>query len=188
MQKLKFVKNIYIVLTTCLITVGVVLLIWPQIGLDVMCKIFGAILIVYGVAKILGYFSRDLFQLAFQFDFGLGIVATILGILLLARTDFMIEILSICIGIFLLVDATLKIQTSIDAKTFGITRWWLILTIAIVTAVIGAMLLLIPIKTVSILTRLIGLSLSMDGILNFIVVKSTVNTIKREKKDIIDIE
>lgn len=188
MHSLKTLKNMYIVLTICLITVGIILLVWPQMSLGVLSKIFGIILIVFGITKILGYFSRDLFQLAFQFDFGFGIVSVILGSLLLVRTSFMIEILSICLGIFLILDATLKIQTAIDARKFGIAKWWLILAMAIVTALIGAMLFVVPIETASALTRLLGLSLCLDGVLNIIVVQSTVHTIKQEEKEIIDIE
>jgi len=187
MSGIKIVKNIYTVMTICLCVVGAILIIWPEIGLSTLCKIFGIMMIVYGITKMSGYFTKDLFQLAFQFDFGLGIVSVIIGFLLLFRTNFMIEFLSICIGIFMLVDATLKIQTSIDAKKFGIEKWWLILLIALLVAVIGIILLFIPFDTAVLVTRLVGLSLWFDGVLNLIVVQSTVRTIKRGRQDVIDV-
>ena len=54
-------------------------------------------------------------------------------------------------------------------------------------AVVGVMLLFVPFKTVAVITRLVGLCLCFDGIMNLVVVQSTVHTIKREK-DIIDID
>ena len=54
---------------------GILLLIWPGLGLDVLCKVRGVFFLIYGLAKISSYFTKDLFQLAFQFDFGLGIVS-----------------------------------------------------------------------------------------------------------------
>ena len=57
---------------------------------------------------------------------------------------------------------------------------------AVAVAVIGVLLLFVPFKTVALITRIVGLSLCFDGILNLIVVRSTVGTIKREE-DIIDI-
>ena len=63
----------------------------------------------------------------------------------------------------------------------------LILAIAIVVAIVGALLLFMPFKTVSAITRLMGLCLCFDGILNLIVIRTTVQTIRREK-DIIDID
>ena len=75
MQGLKTVKQLYTIITICFITIGFVLLIWPQIGLNLICKIVGVFLITHGVLRLAGYFSRDLFQLAFQFDFALGIIS-----------------------------------------------------------------------------------------------------------------
>ena len=185
------IKNIYLLLIVCSILVGAVLLIWPQMGVSVMCKVYGVFLLIYGLGKLSGYFTGDLFQLAFQKacqDFGLGIVSLILGFVLLLRTEHIVEFLAVCIGIFMLVDAALKIQTAIDAKKFGISKWWLILMMAVMVAFVGALLLLAPFETGSILVRVLGLSICIDGIMNLIVVMSTVRSIRRGREDVIDIE
>ena len=88
----------------------------------------------------------------------------------------------------MLVDAALKIQTAIDAKKFGISKWWLILMMAIMVAFVVALLLLAPFETGSILVRVLGLSICIDGIMNLIVVMSTVRSIRRGREDVIDIE
>ncbi len=103
-----------------------------------MCKVYGVFLLIYGLGKLSGYFTGDLFQLAYQYDFGLGMVSLILGFVLLLRTEHIVEFLAVCIGIFMLVDAALKIQTAIDAKKFGISKWWLILMMAIMVAFCGS--------------------------------------------------
>lgn len=188
MRNLKTIKNAYLILTICSVMVGAMLLIWPQIGVNVLCRIYGAFLLMFGLAKLYGYFTRDIFQLAFQHDFGLGIVSLILGIVFIVRTQRVMEYLAICIGIFMLIDAALKIQTSIDAKKFGITSWWLILAAAILVAVVGAFLLFAPFETGNVLLRIIGFSICMDGIMNLIVVHNTVRSIRRGQEEIIDIE
>ena len=68
-----------------------------------------------------GIFAKDAYQLAFQFDLALGIVIAIVGIVFVCRTARVVQLLSTCIGIVMLVDATFKIQTSIDSKRFGIS-------------------------------------------------------------------
>ena len=155
------IKNIYLLLIVCSILVGAESLIWTQMGVSVMCKVYGVFLLymfllIYGLGKLSGYFTGDLFQLAFQYDFGLGIVSLILGFVLLLRTEHIVEFLAVCIGIFMLVDAALKIQTAIDAKKFGISKWWLILMMAIMVAFVGALLLLAPFETGSVLVRVLG--------------------------------
>ena len=135
-----------------------------------------------------GYFTKDLFQLAFQFDFGLGIVSIIMGALMLFRTEHLVEFLAFCIGVFMLVDAALKIQTAIEAKRFGISSWVWILITAILAGVIGALLLFSPMKTTGVIVRMVGLGICLDGVLNLVVVTNTVKTIKNAEKDIIDME
>ena len=83
MHTLVRVKNAYTVMTICLIALGAALLFAPQLGLRTLCVVYGVFLIVYGVTKLSGYFAKDLFQLAFQFDLALGIVSIVLGIIII---------------------------------------------------------------------------------------------------------
>lgn len=176
MNGIKGFKNMYSILTVCLILVGLVLLLVPGIALNVVCIVFGIYMIIYGIVKIAGYFAKDVYQLAFQFDLALGIVAAIVGIVFICRTSSIVQLLSTCIGIVMLVDATLKIQTALDSRRFGISSWWLILLMAIIVAVTGIMLILMPGETTRFMIRLIGLNLCLDGILNLIIVINTVKT------------
>ena len=59
MNGIKNFKNMYSILTICLILVGAVLLIAPGIALDVVCIIFGIYMIIYGAVKIMGYFAKE---------------------------------------------------------------------------------------------------------------------------------
>ena len=95
MKQLKIVKNMYIVMDVCLIIVGLLILFSPIKAINVLCRIFGVVLVLLGAVKILGYFTKDIFQLAFQFDFALGIISVILGAVLIFRTSYMVEILSV---------------------------------------------------------------------------------------------
>ena len=174
MHTLVRVKNAYTVMTICLIALGAALLFAPQLGLRTLCVVYGVFLIVYGVT--------NLFQLAFQFDLALGIVSIVLGIIIIKKTEYIIEILSTAIGIFMLVDGAFKIQTAVEAKRFGIERWWLILVMSFVVAFVGILLLVTPFETAGMIVRLIGLNLSLDGILNLFVVRNTVETIRRNTK------
>ena len=182
MNKLKIVKNAYSILTVCLIVVGIILLIFPQIALNVMCKIIGLFLVIYGIVKLSSYFSKDLFELAFQFDFGLGIVSLVLGIIMLFRTGRIIDILSVVVGIFVIVDAGLRIQTALEAKKFGLSKWWLMLIMSLAAAILGILLIVLPYQTTGFVVRLIGLNLVLDGVMNLFIVQNAVDTIKRNRE------
>lgn len=188
MKSLKAIKNSYSILTICLILVGAVLLIWPHMALGAICKMCGVFLILFGLVKLNGYFSKDIFQLAFQYDLGLGIASIIFGLIMVIRSWATIQLFSICIGIFLLIDAALKMQTAFESKKFGFQNWWVTLLIAIIVCILGILLFAMPFQTSGVITRLIGINLILDGALNLFVVQSTVRTMKREEEDVIDIE
>ena len=104
-----------------------------------------------------------------------------LGAVLIFRTSYMVEILSICVGIFILVDGALKLQTAVDAKKFGIEKWWLILIIALLVSIVGIILMVIPFAAQTVAAWIIGINLVLDGVLNICVVLSTVKTIRRKR-------
>ena len=185
MKSLKAIKNSYSILTICLILVGAVLLIWPHMALGAICKMCGIFLIIFGLVKLTGYFSKDIFQLAFQYDLGLGIASIIFGLIMVIRSWATIQLFSICIGIFLLIDAALKMQTAFESKKFGFRNWWVTLLIAIIVCILGISLFAMPFQTSGVITRLIGINLILDGALNLFVVQSTVRTIKREEDEMI---
>ena len=95
MDSLNVIKRIYSVMAVCLIAVGAMLMIKPDISINIICKVTGIVLIGYGIVKFAGYVTKDLFQLAFQFDLALGIVSIVFGIALVFKTQHVVEILSI---------------------------------------------------------------------------------------------
>ena len=181
-KQLKRVKKAYSVLALCFIITGLILLWHPQMAVEVMCRICGSLLVLFGIVKILGYFSKDYFQLAFQFDFAMGIISGVIGCVMIFHTKHIVEILAAVIGIFMMADGVLKIQTAMDAKKFGLEKWWLILLISLCAAVIGVLLLVMPMKGTGMILRFVGGNLLVDGILNLVIVQSTVRTIRRKNK------
>lgn len=180
MKVLKRVKAAYSIVSLMLLLYGIFLIIYPQLGIRWIYKIGGGLFIGIGIAKVIGYFSKDLLQLAFQHDLAMGIVSIVIGILMLMWTKDMIRILTICLGLFMLMEALLKIQTAIDAKRIGMKSWWLILAIGFITAVIGGLLVAAPLRGTQLIIRVIGLTIFAYGIMNLYVVQNTVNTFRRD--------
>jgi len=79
-----------------------------------------------------------------------------------------------------------KIQISFDSRKFGIGKWWLILTAAIVTGILGCILVLRPSESSIVLTILIGISLLAEGLLNLSTVMAAVKIINNQYPDDFD--
>lgn len=178
--RLRIAKCGYIVLSTLLCVLGIVLIADPGFSVSLLCWIGGILLILFGGVKIVGYVSKDLYRLAFQFDLAFGILLIALGAILILRTDAMVHIICVLLGICILADALLKIQISIDSKLFGIHRWWMILGVAIITGVIGFLLVFRPFESVQMVMVLLGAALLAEGILNLVTVLTAVRIFRRQ--------
>ncbi len=187
-KRLRMAKYGYIVLSILLCALGITLIAVPSFSISLLCWIGGILLILFGCVKIVGYISKDLYRLAFQFDLAFGILLISLGIILILRTGAMIHIICSLLGICILADALLKIQISIDSKSFGIHQWWMILAAAIITSVIGFLLLFRPYESAQIAMTLLGMSILAEGILNLVTVLTAVKIFRHKMPVEIDAE
>ena len=164
----------YIIISILIGVLGIVLIAVPNFYVSLLCRLGGGILTRFGIVKIIGYCSNDLYRLDFQYDLAIGILLIALGAILILRTRIMTSLICVLLGIYTLADALLKIQISVDSKAFGIRQWWLILVVAIITGVVGFLLVFRPSENARIVMILLGLALLMEGALNFITVLTSV--------------
>ena len=177
-KRMKAAKIGYIALSALLCALGAALMAFPDFSTILLCRISGGFMIVFGLVKITGYCSRDLYRLAFQFDLAFGILLIALGALLVLRANAMVSLVCAILGICVLADALFKIQISIDSKAFGIRSWRLILTLAILTGAAGFALLLRPWESARAVMLLLGVSLLAEGLLNLVTILTAVQLIR----------
>ncbi len=187
-KALRTAKIGYIIISAILCALGILLIAKPDMSLSLIGVIVGIVLIVFGVIKLIGYFSKDLYRLAFQFDLAFGILLIALSVVILIRPENMMSFLCIVLGIAILADGLFKIQTALDARRFGLRTWWLILSLAIIAGVIGAVLVFRPTESARIVTMLLGMSLLAEGILNLCVALCAVKIIRHQQPDVIEID
>lgn len=185
-RRIQTAKVGYIVISALLCILGIVLMAVPDFSAFLLCRIGGVLLILFGLVKLIGYCSKDLYRLAFQYDLAFGILLIALGAVLIVRSDSMINMICIFLGISILADALLKVQISIDAKAFGIRRWWLILAVAILTGIIGFLLVFRPSEGARLLMLLLGAALFTEGALNLVTILTAVQMARREMPIVIE--
>ena len=143
-----------------------------------LCIISGIVLIAYGVIRIIGYFSKDLYCLAFQYDLACGLFLIVFGTVILVRSQQIIPHLSIGLGALILLDSLLSIQMSRDAKQFGLETWYVILAAAIVAGVFGGVVIIGPFHTALGKHIAAGCALLAQGFKSQCVVHLTVKTVR----------
>lgn len=151
-------------------------------------RFFGAVMIFFGVVKLVGYFSRDLYRLAFQHDLQFGILLLALGTIVLLRSEDAVSFVCTVFGVCMSIDALFRIQTALEARRFGIRRWWLTLVLAVLACLAGLVLTLRPAETLGAVTSLLGVALIVEGVLNLSVAVRLVKIIDHQKPDVIEAE
>lgn len=181
----KAAKTGYIVMSAILTAIGIMLILIPDFSAFMAARICGVTLAVFGIFKLIGYFSKDLYRLAFQYDLAFGILLLSIGAVMLIRPGKVIHFICAMMGVYILADGLMKIQISIDARRFGLRSWLYILITAIFACIAGLIMLFRPDNSTRILTILLGISLFFEGILNLM---TAITAIKLRNKNIIDID
>lgn len=175
----KLARNGYIIVSLLFCLTGI----WECTGLltdiRLLCTLVGLLCITCGLIKMIGYFSNDLYCLAFQYDFAFGLLMSSVGCILLIRFQLLHPFIYNILGLIILTDSVFKIQMCMDAKRFGMHRlWWRLMMVAIATGVLGALILIRPFQVSFLLDRWFGYALISEGILNLLVAIFTVRVTK----------
>ena len=138
-----------------------------------------------GGAKIFGFFSNDLYRLAFQYDFAVGIFCELLALLLILSPAQNYDVLYLLLVVYVLFDALLKVQMSLDARQFGMKSWGLILGTALGLGASGAFAAAALQAELVRALFLVGFALALDGVENCWITAYTVR-IRAKKKNFSD--
>lgn len=183
---MRIAKTGYIIMSVAFLLLGILFIALPDISMQLIGRLLGVSLILLGCVKLEGYFSKDLFRLAFQYDLQFGILAFVLGIIVLLRPSEVINLLFIALGIALFADSLFKIQIALDSRKFGIGKWWGIMALAILSGIIALILVFKPSESARVLTVLLGATLIAEGFLNLFIAITTIKIVKHQYPDFIE--
>lgn len=185
---MRIAKYGYVAFSVLSCIAGILMIVLPTPSVDAIGIFAGTAMIIFGTIKMVGYFSKDLFRLAFQYDLEFGILIAILGIITLFRPGNVMLFLCFTLGILFIAESMFKFRISFQAKLFGIRTWWLTNIFSVITGLAGINLIVWPSEAVPTLVVLLGIALLAEGIQNLTVALSLVKIIKTQKPDYIDVE
>ena len=176
----------YIAASVLFIFLGILFIVFPETSILVMVKLSAVIMMLFGLIKLVGYFSKDLYRLAFQFDLEFGILLFVLGLVVLIKSSSAVNFLCIALGIVVLTDGLFKMRISFNSKNIGISEWWLTFAVSILAILIGLVLVFKPSNSANVIMAVLGISLIVDGLLNLCVAFASVKIIKGQYPDVIE--
>ena len=172
-----------IALSAAFCALGLLLILRPDLSVEVIGSAVGVALIAFGAVKLIGYFSKDLYRLAFQFDLAFGCLLIAMGGMILLKPGTAINLLCVAMGVEIIADGLFKVQTALDARRFGLGSWWLILALAALAGLVGVFMIVSPMEGAQTLTALLGASLLAQGALNLGVALCAVKIVAHQQPD-----
>lgn len=181
---MKVAKNGYIAVSVLLAALGVLLVAKPTFSVNAIGVICGILLSVFGIIKLVGYFSNDPYRLAFQYDMPFGIMLIVLGIIMLVNPGKLVSFICIVLGLWVLISSLFNIQTSLEAKKFGISQWWIVFVLSVIAAVWGLVLVFRPSEAADVMAVILGFTLIFESAVNICTVLTSVKIINNRQPDI----
>jgi uncharacterized membrane protein HdeD (DUF308 family) len=145
---------------------GLSFVIWPATSQRVILYIVGACSFILGVAQIIGHLGREALGLKFQINLLHGLVAAVIGLLVLLKVDDVISIIASLVGLILLIISLIKVKTSLALKASGYQNWKAAAIVSAVSAFISFLFLLNPFSSMAVVSVCLGIFLILNGLLD----------------------
>ena len=166
MEYIKKFKNVIIIISILFILLGITLTAKPEFSALAVCRLLGAILLIPGIVRIVGFFRRDAYGNLLSLELVHGLFYFLVSGFMLIAPKAVITALPMILGIVIIIASILMLQLAVNLKRLQHKRWNIHLCLALITAVLGMLLLFNPFAGSIILTRLIGVSLTFTGAVN----------------------
>lgn len=159
-------KKSFVAASLVYVALGLVLLFFPDLTTSLICTVAGFLLLAYGVVSIISFFAGSNGGFVFQFELVVGLFAAILGGLFLFKPHMLLSILPVIFGLYILVDGLTNLKRGMDMRSYGYAGWTATLVMAVVSMVLGGVILWNPFSTHLLLVRIIGASFLYEGVVD----------------------
>ncbi|MBR2710223.1 DUF308 domain-containing protein [Candidatus Saccharibacteria bacterium] len=143
---------------------GIFLVTWPDVTVLVISNVLGAIFIIAGIYKIINYFVAKGQEDFFNNDLLSGVLALLVGIAAIIIGEDIANIFRIVIGIWMIYESLVRVNTAIKLQSAGIKVWSYILIIALIMLALG---IFVTFNNGAIM-QLIGWMLILTGIIGIV--------------------
>ncbi len=116
---------------------GILWVVWPDMTIIVVANLLGTIFIVSGIYQIINYFVVKGQNDFFNNGLLSGVVALLIGIATIIIGEDIASIFRIIIGIWMVYEALVRVNTAIKLHSAGVKVWSYILIIAIMMLALG---------------------------------------------------
>ena len=190
MNLLKRLKTNIVISATLCILLGIVLVVWPDLSMQIVCTAIGAVLLIGGGVRLAAYFTEKDGSVYAQMNLITGIILAVVGIWILLQPDKVLAIIPIIVGIVIALHGVNNLQQAVSLCKEKYDKWWVALILGLLTVGLGVLLVCRPFEALDTAVMMIGQFLIYDGISDIWIVSRIYRTAKTLKQEVeaIDVE
>ena len=144
--------------------VGLVLLLIPGTLNKLIGILIGGALLITGVLSIIKYTKENI--AGSNLNLVSGILYTVLGVIIIIYPYSIINLVTICLGVYLIINGMLKLKLAFTLKNIT-DKWISTLVMGIITIVLGLLLIFNPFAGITI-TKLAGAFLVIVAVFDLV--------------------
>lgn len=164
----KEMRGSYLTSSAVMIGLGVILFLFPDTSVKLVCRAIGLVLLAYGLLKLIEVMRhRDILSM-FGLQAVLGLVPAFIGMWMLVAPQVFASILPVIVGVFLSVIGAVELKSALSMKKAAFESWWTTMVLAVVTLLLAVLVLWNPFATLAATVMMIGAVLVVAGISNLI--------------------
>jgi len=167
MEKIKsFFKNLkwsQVLLAAIFVLFGLLLLLRAAELKQYICDIIGIALVVIGLVHVTQYFLQEMSKSYYSNDFMEGVIMVLLGILAIYQKAIVQELVPYMLAIAVIGSGVSKLQDGIDAKRMGDHNVTMFLILAVISMVLGLIVMFNIVKGEALPYQVAGAGLLYSG-------------------------
>ena len=167
---LKKLKTNVLISSLLCVLLGLVLVFWPGLSIQIVCTAVGAVLMISGVVRIVSYVTARDGSMYFQVNLIFGIIFAVVGVWIVIKPAKVLAIIPIIVGIVIALHGLHNLQQAMDLCQSKYDKWWIALLLGILTIGFGILLICRPFAAIDTVVMLIGIFLIYDGLSNIWIV------------------
>lgn len=167
-KKIKGIKIELIIISIVLFALGLFLVVFPEISQLIICKAVGIALCVWGVLRLITYFSMVRKEIFASFGLVQGISLLAFGLFFVMKPEVIAMFFGTILAIVIIIDGILKLQYGIEFYRMEADKWWIEAVVAALMVVMGVIALFNPFDSSVALMIFIGIVLMVEGVSDLI--------------------
>lgn len=152
----------------CVLILGVCLTIWADKVTSLVSILLGCLALVYGISAMVSYFKNEDKIIYDRMQFIFGIIVLFVGLVLIFKVNFLKELVSFVIGMYIFVSSLLRLQECMIITKNSNIKMMPAIILSIVGILIGLLCIIGKFLVPDMIVTYIGIMLIIYSIVDFI--------------------